>query len=133
MTAWCLGFAAVVYAPAAALTWPHSMPSGRVLAALAGLAVVCTALAFLLFFQLIAEVGPARASVITYINPAVAVALGVGVLGEQFTAAMAGAFVLIIGGSVLATRRSVKPPAGPPAGSGKPVGDVTGAPLDSRR
>ena len=104
MTAACLGFAAIVYAPAAALTWPGSMPSGRVLAALAGLAVICTALAFVLFFQLIAEVGPARASVITYINPAVAVALGVSVLGEQFTLAMAGAFVLIIGGSVLATR-----------------------------
>jgi drug/metabolite transporter (DMT)-like permease len=80
------------------------MPSGRVLAALAGLAVVCTAVAFLLFFRLIAEVGPARASVITYINPAVAVALGVSVLGERFTPSMAGAFALILGGSVLATR-----------------------------
>jgi drug/metabolite transporter (DMT)-like permease len=107
MTAACLGFAAVVYAPAAALTWPSSMPSWRVLAALATLAVVCTATAFLLFFRLIAEVGPARASVITYINPAVAVALGVGVLGEQFTPAMGGAFALIIGGSVLATRRAL--------------------------
>jgi drug/metabolite transporter (DMT)-like permease len=117
MTAACLAFAAVVYAPAAAVTWPGSMPSGRVLAALAGLAVICTALAFLLFFQLIGEAGPARASVITYINPAVAVALGVSVLGEQFTPAMAGAFVLIIGGSVLATRRSVNrlPASEPPA------------------
>src|SRR5215470_7675412 len=69
-----------------------------------GLAVVCTAAAFVLFFQLIAEVGPARASVITYVNPAVAVALGVSVLGERFTPSMAGAFALILGGSVLATR-----------------------------
>jgi drug/metabolite transporter (DMT)-like permease len=116
MTAACLGFAAVVYAPAAALTWPGSLPSVRVLAALAGLAVICTAAAFLVFFQLINEVGPARASVITYVNPAVAVALGVGVLGEQFTSAMAGAFVLIIGGSVLATRRSARrQPASEPA------------------
>jgi drug/metabolite transporter (DMT)-like permease len=104
MTAVCLGLAAIVYAPLAALTWPSAMPSGRVLAALAGLAVVCTAVAFLLFFRLIAEVGPARASVITYINPAVAVALGVSVLGERFTPSMAGAFALILGGSVLATR-----------------------------
>ncbi len=104
MTAVCLGFAAVVYAPLAALTWPSAMPSAQVLAALAALAVICTAVAFPLFFRLIAEAGPARASVITYINPAVAVALGVAVLGERFTPAMAGAFALILGGSVLATR-----------------------------
>ena len=57
-----------------------------------------------IFFRLIAEVGPARASVITYVNPAVAVALGCRVLGERFTPAMAVAFALILGGSVLATR-----------------------------
>ena len=104
MTAVCLAFAAVVYAPLAALTWPSAVPSVQVLAALAALAVICTAAAFPIFFQLIAEVGPARASVITYVNPAVAVALGVAILGEQFTPAMAGAFALILGGSVLATR-----------------------------
>ena len=131
MTTACLAFAAVVYAPAAALTWPGSVPSGRVLAALAGLAVICTALAFVVFFQLIKEVGAARASVITYINPAVAVALGVGVLGEQFTLAMAGAFVLIIGGSVLATRPGAKPPPGQPAARGKPISGAATAPLDS--
>jgi drug/metabolite transporter (DMT)-like permease len=104
MTAVCQGFAAAVYAPLAALTWPGSWPSARVLAALAGLAIICTAVAFMLFFRLIAEVGPARASVITYVNPAVAVILGVSVLGERLTPAMAGAFALIIAGSVLATR-----------------------------
>ena len=104
MTAVCLGFAAIVYAPLAALSWPAAMPSWQVLAALAALAVVCTAAAFPLFFQLIAEVGPARASVITYVNPAVAVALGVAVLGEPFTPGTAAAFALILGGSVLATR-----------------------------
>jgi drug/metabolite transporter (DMT)-like permease len=66
--------------------------------------VICTAVAFLVFFRLIAEIGPARATVITYVNPAVAVALGVSILGEPFTLAMAGAFALILGGSVLATR-----------------------------
>lgn len=109
MTAVCLGFAAVVIAPLAAADWPSVAPSAKVLASLAGLAVVCTAAAFLLFFRLISEIGPARASVITYVNPAVAVALGVSVLGEQFTLAMAGAFALILGGSVLATRRSAAP------------------------
>ena len=62
------------------------MPSPQVLGSLAALGVICTALAFILFFRLIAEVGPARATVITYVNPAVAVALGVAVLGEPLTA-----------------------------------------------
>ena len=100
----CLGAAAVVYAPFAALTWPRSVPSMKVLLALAALGVICTAAAFLIFFRLIAEVGPARATVITYVNPAVAVALGVIVLGEHLTPAIGAAFVLILGGSVLATR-----------------------------
>jgi drug/metabolite transporter (DMT)-like permease len=104
MTAVCLAFAAVLYSPLAALSWPSTVPSFRVLASLAGLAVICTAVAFLVFFRLIAEIGPARATVITYVNPAVAVALGVSILGEPFTLAMAGAFALILGGSVLATR-----------------------------
>jgi len=102
----CLGAATVVYAPFAALTWPKTMPSVQVLGALAGLGVICTAAAFLLFFRLIAEVGPARATVITYVNPAVAVALGVGVLGEHLTPAIGIAFVAILGGSILATRPS---------------------------
>jgi drug/metabolite transporter (DMT)-like permease len=115
MTAVCLTMAAVVYAPAAALTWPATMPSVRVLAALAALAVVCTAAAFLVFFRLIAEIGPARATVITYVNPAVAVTLGVLVLGERLTVAMTGAFALILAGSVLAARsgtrrEQVRPP-----------------------
>lgn len=120
MTAVCLAFAAVVYAPLAALTWPSALPRANVLGAIAGLAVVCTAIAFLLFFALIAEVGPARASVITYINPAVAVALGVSVLGEQLTPVMVGAFVVILGGSVLATRpgqRAGRRPDPVPAGT----------------
>jgi drug/metabolite transporter (DMT)-like permease len=100
----CLGMAAVVYAPFAALTWPHKVPSLPVLGALAGLGVICTAAAFLVFFRLIAEVGPARATVITYVNPAVAVALGVLVLGEHLTAAIGVSFAAILGGSVLATR-----------------------------
>jgi drug/metabolite transporter (DMT)-like permease len=104
----CLTAATVVYAPAAAATWPDIMPSARVLAALAALAVVCTAVAFLLFFRLIAEVGPARATVITYVNPAVAVALGVSVLGEPLTPEIVAAFVLILAGSVLATRSGLR-------------------------
>jgi drug/metabolite transporter (DMT)-like permease len=100
----CLGTAAIVYAPFAALTFPRHMPSPQVLGALAALGVICTAAGFLVFFRLIAEVGPARATVITYVNPAVAVALGVVVLGEHLTAAIGVSFAAILGGSVLATR-----------------------------
>jgi drug/metabolite transporter (DMT)-like permease len=100
----CLGASAVIYAPFAALTWPHKVPSVQVLLSLAGLGVICTATAFLVFFRLIAEVGPARATVITYVNPAIAVALGVIVLNEHLTVTVGIAFVLILGGSILATR-----------------------------
>ena len=102
------------------------------------LAVVCTAVAFLVFFRLIAEIGPARATVITYVNPAVAVALGVSILGEPFTLAMAGAFALILGGSVLATRgaRPAVAKEEPAATLGEPVagaGEVRpGAPEPAR-
>ena len=74
---------------------------------------MCTAVAFLVFFALIAEVGPTRSTVITYVNPAVAVLLGVTLLDEDFTVATAIGFVLILAGSVLATRRSPRRPRSP--------------------
>jgi uncharacterized membrane protein len=98
--------AALVYVVPAALTLPPAVPSAKVILSLIGLGAICTATAFIVFFALIAEVGPARATVITYVNPAVAVALGVIVLGEHLTPEIGGAFVLILGGSVLATRAS---------------------------
>lgn len=100
-----LGVAALVYVPTGVLQAPAALPSADVLAAVLTLAVVCTGVAFLVFFALIAEVGPARSTVITYVNPAVAVLLGVVILGEAFTWATALGFVLILGGSVLATAR----------------------------
>ncbi len=96
--------AALAYAPAAIIQLPHVWPSGRVIAAVLTLGVVCTALAFLLFFALIREIGPVRATVITYVNPAVAVALGVLLLNERLTGAIAVGFALILSGSVLAAR-----------------------------
>ena len=109
MTAACLGFAALVYAAPAAVTWPDEMPSTRVMLALAGLAVICTALAFIVFFALIREVGPARALVFTYINPAVALAAGVLVLAERITPWMIAGLTLVLAGSILATRRADRP------------------------
>ncbi|GGK70160.1 membrane protein [Planomonospora parontospora subsp. parontospora] len=103
MTAVCLGLAVLVYTPPAIATWPDALPSGRALAALAGLALVCTALAFIVFFALIREVGASRALVFTYVNPAVAVTAGVVLLGEPLTAPTVMAFALILGGSVVAT------------------------------
>src|SRR5258708_4344286 len=114
VTAACLGLAAVVYAPAAALTWPHQMPPAPVLSALAVLAVVCTPLAFILYFRLISEVAAVRAPVITYVSPAVAVALGAAVLGPPFTPVIAISFTLILAGSVLATRPAAHRGAGIP-------------------
>jgi drug/metabolite transporter (DMT)-like permease len=100
---------AVAYAPLAAWRWPGETPSGRVLLSVVGLAVICTALAFLVFFALIGEVGPVRATVITYVNPAVAALLGVLVLSEHLTGGMVLGFALILGGSVLATGRGPEP------------------------
>jgi drug/metabolite transporter (DMT)-like permease len=105
MTAACLSLAALVYTPAAIRSWPHQVPSDRVLASLAALGVICTALAFIVFLELIKEVGTSRAMVFTYVNPAVAVAAGVVLLGESFTATIAASFVLVLGGSLLATSR----------------------------
>ena len=104
-----LAACAIVYLPFAALQWPRSVPPMDTLISVAVLAVVCTALAFVLFFALIAAIGPVRATVITYINPAVAALLGVTVLRENFTFGMAVGFVLVIAGSVLATRRPREP------------------------
>jgi drug/metabolite transporter (DMT)-like permease len=96
--------ATVLYAPFAVWQWPERITAPAAWS-IVGLAVICTAIAFLVFFALIAEAGPARATVITYINPAVAITLGVLLLNEPFTIGMAIGFPLVIVGSVLATAR----------------------------
>jgi drug/metabolite transporter (DMT)-like permease len=104
-----LAISAVLYAPAAAFDAPKRPLSADVIASVAALTVVCTALAFVVFFALITEVGPVRSTVITYINPAVAVLLGVTVLGEHFGVGTGVGFVLIVAGCLLATRRDTEP------------------------
>ncbi len=99
-----LALCAVVYVPIAAVQLPAVVPSTNVLASIVILAVVCTAAAFLVFGALIDEIGPVRATVITYVNPAVAAVLGVLVLNETFSVAMGIGFALVILGSTLATR-----------------------------
>jgi drug/metabolite transporter (DMT)-like permease len=100
---------AVAYAPFAAFRWPDAMPSAHVVESVIGLALVCTALAFLIFFALIREVGPVRATVITYVNPAVAAVAGVVLLDEKLTVGMVVGFVLVLIGSVIATGRGPEP------------------------
>lgn len=109
-----IALTAIVYAPLGLTQLPPAVPPLQVTAAVAGLGLVCTALAFVLFFELIAEAGPVRATVITYVNPAVALALGVLILGEPLTVGAAVGFVLILIGSVLSTRRNPRA-AAPPA------------------
>ncbi len=112
-----LALCAVVYVPIAAAQWPSAVPSTNVLVGVVVLGTVCTAAAFLVFAALIAEIGPVRATVITYVNPAVAAVLGVLVLNETFSLAMGIGFALVILGSTLATRRSRVAAGAPQPGS----------------
>ncbi|WP_232663452.1 DMT family transporter [Pseudonocardia sp. TRM90224] len=105
--------AAVIYAPFAPFVWPSAVTLDAGLSVL-GLAVICTALAFLVLFALIAEAGPARATVITYISPAVSLLLGVVVLSEPLTTGMLIGFPLVILGSIMGTARQRKPSIPPP-------------------
>ena len=111
--------ASVIYLPFVVWQFPIGTPvSAEAIWSVVGLGVLCTAVAFLVFFALIAEAGPARATVITYINPAVAILLGVLVLSEPFTVGTAIGFPLVIIGSILGTARTRKAavaPAGEPA------------------
>lgn len=100
-----LTIGAIAYLPLALLQWPHSLPAISALGSIVVLSVFCTAVAFIAFAALIAEIGPVRATVITYVNPAVAALLGITVLRETFTVGMGAGFLLVIAGSVLATRR----------------------------
>jgi drug/metabolite transporter (DMT)-like permease len=103
----------LLLAPFALALTPARMPSPEVILSLVALGVLCTAAALLTYFALIVEAGPARAAVITYMNPAVAVALGVAVLGEPLTAAIVAGFALILAGSWLSTRPSPHPAPAP--------------------
>jgi drug/metabolite transporter (DMT)-like permease len=104
-----LAVASMVLLIPAALTLPARMPSAPVLASMAMLGLVCTALAMLLMFYLVSHAGASRAAVITYINPAVAALLSVFLLHERLGWGGILAFVLILLGSWLATRGAATP------------------------
>ena len=98
-----LGLGAIVLAPAGLLTAPTAMPEPNAIGSLLILGVFSTAIAFLAFFTLIAEAGAGRASVITYVNPAVAVFLGVLILHEQLGPGSFIGLAFILVGSWLST------------------------------
>ncbi|MBS1880062.1 MAG: DMT family transporter [Actinobacteria bacterium] len=104
-----LAIAGALLTPLAAVAAPSADPGGGAVAAVIVLGLLCTALALVLMAILVAEAGPSRALVITYINPVVAVALGVIFLGEQPGAGAIVGLAAILFGSWLATR------GGPPA------------------
>ncbi|CCG01904.1 DMT family transporter [Blastococcus saxobsidens] len=102
---------AVVYAPFALPRLDEvAGASSEAVLSLATLGVLCTAIALAIFFVLIREVGPQRALVITFVNPVVAVLLGVWLLEEPFTLGIALGLPLVLVGCVLATRRSAPRP-----------------------
>jgi drug/metabolite transporter (DMT)-like permease len=115
-----LALCGLFYCPFALTELPSAVPPARVIAAVVALGVVCTAAAFVVFFHLIREIGALRATVITYVNPAVALVLGVWFLGESFTWGTGLGFFLILVGSLLATRSGA--PVARPIESARPSG-----------
>jgi drug/metabolite transporter (DMT)-like permease len=109
-----LTVAAIALLPAALATPPPRMPGPAALASIVVLGVVCTAMGLVVFFRLITEAGPWRASVITYVNPVVAVVIGVLALAEHLGSMSIAGLLLILGGSWLSTGsrdRRVEAPA----------------------
>jgi drug/metabolite transporter (DMT)-like permease len=111
VSALSLSIAAVIYLVPGLLLLPESPPPANAVWSVALLGLVCTALAFVLFYDLITEIGPSRATVITYLNPVVALILGVAILDEEPTLGMFIGFPLVLIGSVLATRGPKRPTA----------------------
>jgi len=101
-----LALTALAYVPIVLLTdgVPGPLPSAQVVWSIVALAVVCTAAAFMLLFALVQEVGPVRATTITYVNPAVAVVAGALVLDEPVTVWTVLGFALVVSGSFLVNR-----------------------------
>jgi drug/metabolite transporter (DMT)-like permease len=103
VTAWVFVITAAVLVVPAIASAPTEIPSLGTLAALMALGTLCSAVVFVLWYQLIDEVGAGRAAVVTYVNPAIAVLLGVVLLGEGLTGGAVAGLVLIIGGSYMST------------------------------
>jgi drug/metabolite transporter (DMT)-like permease len=125
----CLAIATLLLAPLAAIALPSGAPSAGAFASVAVLGIFCTALALVLMAILIGAAGPARASVITYINPVIALALGVVFLAEDPGAGALVGLALILVGSWLATA-GPRPTPEPAAPGGERPGVPQGAPSE---
>jgi drug/metabolite transporter (DMT)-like permease len=124
-----MAISSIMLLPFGIRDFPTDGITGEALASVIVLGLVCSAAAFLLFFRLIAEVGPSRATVITYVNPIVALALGVAVLGEEVTAGAIAGLLLILAGSWLSTDGRLPPGLAAVVGRGRPArGRAGGAP-----
>jgi len=109
INALAMAMATIVYAPFAIAQWPRvHVPTNSLLAIIA-LGVFPTALAFVLFFAVMKEIGPARASLVTYLNTAFAVILGVLILSEPFTLGIAIGLPMVLIGSYLASGKTTRP------------------------
>jgi drug/metabolite transporter (DMT)-like permease len=123
-----LAIAGLLLTPAAAIDPPSSMPSTGALASLAVLGLVCTALTLVVYGSLIAEVGAGRALVVTYINPVIALGLGIVFLDERPGVGSLVGLVLILAGSWLTTRSTrSRPPLEPQPVPAGPVPDAEAA------
>ena len=100
-----MAITSIFWAPLAIAQWPSQVTFKPALSLIA-LGVLCTALAFLVFFKLLAEIGPARGSLVTYLNTSVAVVLGVIVLNEPITIGLIIGLPLVLIGSYLASKKT---------------------------
>jgi len=99
-----LAMTALFYSVPGYINRPQEMPSVAVIGSILALALLCTVLAFVIFFALIEEIGPVKVTLITYFNPVVALLLGVWILTEPLTWGMLVGFPLVLLGSYLAAR-----------------------------
>ena len=100
-----MAITAVIFLPSAIGNWPTQTPSLKATLCLIGLGVLSTGLAFMIYFNLVKEIGQARGSMVTYLNTAFAVLLGVIVLGEPLTIGMIVGLPLVLVGSYFASRK----------------------------
>ncbi len=101
-----MAITSLIYTPIAIAMWPTNHVSFNAIAALVALGVFSTAIAFMLFFIVIVEIGPARGSLTTYVNTAIAVVLGIFILGEPITLGIIVGLPMVVLGSFLASRKS---------------------------
>jgi drug/metabolite transporter (DMT)-like permease len=95
----------VFWTPLAIAQWPSSITFKPTISLIA-LGILSTAFAFILFFKVLAELGPARSSLVTYVNTAVAVVLGVIILKEPLTVGILVGLPLVLAGSYMASRKT---------------------------